>query len=189
MLFRELRRRTFGKLVIDGLALVKRRDVHLEIAPFVALLFRVQERAVHEPLENRPVAIHKLHLAEGGQKQVALHLLDLFHTGYILADDVIRHQRDAVVVAARAVVKIFRAAEIGAPVGKKGRVLLLHPRPDRFLLTFGIVQRNFALNLRFAGFGIEHVTGQIDVQFTVFHGKPLIFSKYPRFWRNPLWPL
>ena len=46
VLFGEFRGRTGGELIVDGLILVKRRDVHLKVAPLVALFFRVQKRAV-----------------------------------------------------------------------------------------------------------------------------------------------
>ena len=69
MLFRELRRRTFGKLVIDGLALVKRRDVHLKVAPLVALFFRVQKRAVQELFAKRLVDVDEFELAELSERR------------------------------------------------------------------------------------------------------------------------
>ena len=39
VLFGEFRGRTGGELIVDGLILVKRRDVHLKVAPLVALFF------------------------------------------------------------------------------------------------------------------------------------------------------
>ena len=48
VLFGESRRGALGELIVDGLILVKRRDVHLKVAPLVALFFRVQKRAVQE---------------------------------------------------------------------------------------------------------------------------------------------
>lgn len=39
VLFGEFRGRTGGELIVDGLILVKRRNVHLKVAPLVALFF------------------------------------------------------------------------------------------------------------------------------------------------------
>lgn len=91
-------------------------------------------------------------LSEFSEKQIALHLLDFSKVGMLLADDIIRHQRNAVVIAALAVVEIPFAAEIRAPVRQKMRILLLHTLPYDLPLAGGIVQGNFTLNFPFAGF-------------------------------------
>ena len=70
---------------------------------------------------------------------------------HVLADDVIRHQRDAVVIAARAVVEVFLPAKVGAPVAQKVDILHLHALPDGFALRFRIVVRDLLPNFRLAG--------------------------------------
>ena len=120
------------------------------IVPPVALLF--QESAVHQPFEKRLVAVDKFHFSEFSEKQIAIHLLDFRKACMLFADNIIRHQCNAVVIAALAVVEIPFAAEIRAPVRQIMHILILHPRPYSLLLAGGIVQGNFTLNFPFAGF-------------------------------------
>ena len=70
---------------------------------------------------------------------------------HVPADDVIRHQRDAVVIAARAVVEVFLPAKVGASVAQKVDILHLHALPDGFALRFRIVVRDLLPNFRLAG--------------------------------------
>lgn len=69
VLFGEFRGRTGGELIVDGLILVKRRDVHLKVAPLVALLFRVQKRAVQELFAKRLVDVDEFELAELSERR------------------------------------------------------------------------------------------------------------------------
>lgn len=103
----------------------------------VALLFRVQESAVHQPFEKRLVAVEKFYFSEFSEKQIAIHLLDFRKACMLFADNIIRHQCNAVVIAALAVVEIPFAAEIRAPVRQIMHILLLHPRPYSLLLAGG----------------------------------------------------
>ena len=154
VLFGEFRRGAFSKFVVDGLIRVERRDVHLEVAPPVALLLRVQERAVQEPFEKRLVDVDEFEpaeLSERRQKQLALHLLDLVKARHVPADDIVCHQRDAVVVAARAIVEVFCPAEVCAPVGEKFGVFLLHALPDRFAPVRWIMPGDLLPDLLLAG--------------------------------------
>lgn len=61
--------RTGGELIVDGLILVKRRDVHLKVAPLVALFFRVQKRAVQELFAKRLVDVDEFELAELSERR------------------------------------------------------------------------------------------------------------------------
>lgn len=65
VLFGEFRGRTGGELIVDGLILVKRRDVHL----IVALFFRVQKRAVQELFAKRLVDVDEFELAELSERR------------------------------------------------------------------------------------------------------------------------
>ena len=106
---------------------------------------------MHQLSPERLVAIHKTQLSERGQKQCALHLLNLREAGHSFADYIIAHQGDAVIGAACAVVKIIFAAKIGAPVREVCRVLPLYLPPDRLPLLHRIVQRDLPQNLFLQG--------------------------------------
>ena len=69
VLFGEFRGRTGGELIVDGPILVKRRDVHLKVTPLVALLFRVQKRAVQELFAKRLVDVDEFELAELSERR------------------------------------------------------------------------------------------------------------------------
>lgn len=69
VLLGEFRGRTGGELIVDGLILVKRRDVHLKVAPLVALFFRVQKRAVQELFAKRLVDVDEFELAELSERR------------------------------------------------------------------------------------------------------------------------
>ncbi len=146
----KLRRGTGRELVIDGPALLIGRDAHLVVVPPIAAALGPHERPVHKLSPERLIAIHEFQSAKGRQNQVFLHLLDLPEGRDVSAHGIVAHDGDAIVGAARAVVKILLSAKVGAPVGKISRILLLHPFPDRLALIRGIVQRNFAANLPFA---------------------------------------
>ena len=119
---------------------------------------------MHKLSEQRLVAVHKLgENAEGRQEQIPLHFFDLGKARDLLADHVISHQRHAVIVAARAVVEIFPAAKVGAPVRDKVHILPLHPFPDGFPLRFGIVQGHFLLNFPPARFGVQHMAAAVKL--------------------------
>ena len=69
VLFGEFRGRKGGELIVDGLILVKRRDVHLKVAPLVALFFRVQKRAVQELFAKRLIDVDEFELAELSERR------------------------------------------------------------------------------------------------------------------------
>ena len=174
VLFGKRRRRTRRKLVIDRLFPVKRCDMHFEVAPLVALPLGILKRPVHQLLEKRLVAIHKLHFAKRTEKEVSLHFFDLRKACRLTADRIVRHERDAVVVSALAVVKIFAAAEVGTPVGKKLDILPLHPLPHRLQAVRRIMQRDLFSDLFFACFGVQYMAGAVKLQFAVLHSIPLL---------------
>ena len=166
----KLRRRAGGELIIDRFIFVIGRNVHLVIVPLGALLFGVLKGPIHQPLKKRFVAVHKSgELAEGRQNQVFLDLFDLPEGDNIPAHGIIAHDSDAVVSAARAVVKVFLPAQVRPPVREKFHILPLHPLPDGLALRFRIMQGNLRLNLLFAGFGIQHMAAAIELQFVVSH--------------------
>ena len=180
VLLRKFRRRARRKLIVDGLVRIKGRDLHLVVVPLLAALFGPQERLVHQPPEKRLVAVHQAgQLPEGGQDQVFLQLLDLPEGCDIPAHGIVAHEGDAVVGAAGAVVEILPAAQIGAPVGEKIRILPLHPLPHGLPLRCGIVQGDLRLYLLPAGSGVQHMAAPVESEFAVPH-LPTPF-RYPLF--------
>ena len=139
----KLRCRTRRKLIINRLAVFVRRNRHLVIVPFVAAAFRTNKRLVHQLPPERLVAVHKFQLAESRKNQIFLHLFDFTERSNCFADQIIAHDGDAVVGAAYAVVEVLFAAQIGAPVGEKDRVLSLHLFPYCLPLRLRIVQGDF----------------------------------------------
>ena len=74
VLFGEFRGRTGGELIVDGLILVKRRDVHLKVAPLVALLFpsantTPESYRVQELFAKRLVDVDEFELAELSERR------------------------------------------------------------------------------------------------------------------------
>ena len=136
----KLRRRAGREFIIDRLVRVEGRDVHFIVVPLVAEGLRPRKRLIHELPEKRLVAVRKFQLAEGGENQIFLHFLDLPERCDGPARGIVAQDRNAVIGAACAVVKILFAAEVGAPVGKEGHILPLPaPLPDsaaRFLREF-----------------------------------------------------
>ena len=126
----------------------------------IAAIKRAEAEKAAAGVEEHPYtggAVHEPQSAEDRQDQVFLHLLDLAEGCDGFADCVIAHDGDAVVGAAYAVVEVLFAAQIGAPVGEKFRILPLYPFPNRLLLRFRIVQGDFCPYLFFAGLGIQHM--------------------------------
>ena len=148
----KFRRRTRCKFIINRLVGFIRRNRHLVIVPFVAAAFRTNKRLVHQLPPERLVAVHKFQLAESRKNQIFLHFFNLAERCNRFAHGIITHNGDAVVSAAYAVMKVLFAAQIGAPVGEKDRVLPLHLLPYRLSLCFRIVQGDFCLYLFLAGF-------------------------------------
>ena len=70
------------------------------------------------------------------KKMIFLHLFDFTERSNCFADHIIAHDGDAVVGAAYAVVEVLFAAQVGAPVGEKDRVLPLHLFPYCLPLCF-----------------------------------------------------
>ena len=160
--FRKLRCGASGELIIDGLFRVEGVKIHLKIAPFVTLPLGVLEGFVHQFFEWRLVAVDKSgEKAEGRQEQLSLHLLYFGKACFFLADHIVSHQSDAVVIAARPVVEVLFTAQIGAPVRQKGGILPLNPLPNGLSFRFRIVQGNLLLNLLFEGLGIQHVAAAV----------------------------
>ena len=157
----ELRCRTRRKLIIDGLVVFIRRNRHLVIVPFVAAAFRPHKRPVHQLPPERLVAVHKPQPAEDRQDQVFLHLLDLTEGCDGFADYIVAHNGNAVVGAAYAVVEVLFAAQVGAPVGEKVRILPLYFFPNRLPLYRRIVQSDLRPYLLLAGLGIQHVAAAV----------------------------
>ena len=131
--------------------------------PFVAAAFRTNKRLVHQLPPERLVAVHKFQLVESWKNQFFLHLFNFTECGHIPAHIVIAHNGDAVVGAAYAVVEVLFAAQVGAPVGEKDRVLPLHLFPYCLPLCFRIVQGDFRQNFFFAGRGIQHMAVAVNL--------------------------
>ena len=139
----KLRCRARRKFIINRLIFIIGRNRHLVIVPFVAAAFRPHKRLVHQLPPERLVAVHEPQPAEDWQNQIFLHLLDLMERCNGFADCVVAHDGNAVVGAADAVVEVLFAAQVGAPVGEKDRVLPLHLFPYCLPLCFRIVQGDF----------------------------------------------
>ena len=130
--------------------------------PFVAAAFRPHKRSIHQLPPERLIAVHKPQPAEDRQDQIFLHLLDLAEGCDGFADCVVAHDGDAVVGAAYAVVEVLFAAQVGAPVGEKDRVLPLHLFPYCLPLCFRIVQGDFRPYLFLARLGIQHMAFAVE---------------------------
>ena len=141
--YSKLRCRARRKFIINRLVGFVRRNRHLVIVPFVAAAFRTNKRLVHQLPPERLVAVHKFQLAESRKNQIFLHLFDFTERSNCFADHIIAHDGDAVIGAAYAVVEVLFAAQVGAPVGEKDRVLPLHLFPYCLPLCFRIVQGDF----------------------------------------------
>ena len=139
----KLRCRARRKFIINRLVGFIRRNRHLVIVPFVAAAFRTNKRLVHQLPPERLVAVHKFQLAESRKNQIFLHFFDFTERSNCFADHIIAHDGDAVVGAAYAVVEVLFAAQVGAPVGEKDRVLPLHLFPYCLPLCFRIVHGDF----------------------------------------------
>ena len=160
---------TGRELIIDGFILLIRGHRHLVIVPPVAARLGHGKRLIHEPAPKGLVAVHEFQSAECGQDQILLHLLDLPEGSNRLADDVVAHNGHAVVGAARSVVKVLAAAQIGAPVLEELHILKLYPLPHRFTLLRRIVKGDHALDLLLAGLGVQRMAGAVKLQLAVLH--------------------
>lgn len=69
VLFGEFRGRTGGELIVDGLILVKRRDVHLKVAPLVALFFAFKNARCRSFFAKRLVDVDEFELAELSERR------------------------------------------------------------------------------------------------------------------------
>ena len=67
-------------------------------------------------------------------------------------------QEDITIVS----VEVLFAAQIGAPVGEKVRILPLYLFPYRLPLRFRIVQGDFCPYLLLAGLGVQHMAAAVE---------------------------